>query len=62
MFRSDLLLLEIMPTMLQPRLATSGAAGKKAGHLHHRQQYAISSTVPAACNLRGRFGGVLHVL
>ncbi len=57
--RSDLILLEIMPTRLQPETRYEQGGREKFPHIYGPiNKDAISRTVPVTCNPDGLFGGV----
>ena len=61
--RSDLLLLEIMPTRLQPETRYQQGGREKYPHIYGPiNRDAISRTVPVACNPHGLFGGVFDAV
>ena len=61
--RSDLLLLEIMPTRLQPETRYEQGGREKYPHIYGPiNKDAISRSVAVACNQDGLFGGVFDAM
>ena len=61
--RSDLLLLEIMPTRLQPETRYEQGGREKYPHIYGPiNKDAITRTVPVSCNSDGLFEGVFDAI
>ena len=61
--RRDLLLLEIMPTRLQPETRYEQGGREKYPHIYGPiNKDAIRRSVPVACNADGLFGGVFDLM
>jgi uncharacterized protein (DUF952 family) len=61
--RDDLVILELMPTKLEPETRYEQGGKEKYPHIYgHVNKDAVSRVIDVRCNADGLFGGVFDVL